>query len=48
MPYGQLADTDPDVWYKVVWRIDQVRLANEACQSMLCSAPSASLRTVSA
>ena len=30
MPYGQPADTDPDTWYRAVWRIDQARLANEA------------------
>jgi len=30
MPYGQPADTDPDAWYKVAWRIDQACLANEA------------------
>ena len=48
MPYGRLADTDPDVWYKAVWRIDQVCLTNEAFQSVSRSAPSVSLRTVSA
>jgi len=48
MPYGRLADTDPDVWYKAVWRIDQVCLTNEAFQSVSRSAPSVSLRTISA
>jgi len=37
MPYGWPADTDPNVWYKAAWRIDQVRLANEAFQSVLRS-----------
>jgi len=22
MPYRQLADTDPDTWYRAAWRID--------------------------
>ena len=48
IPYGQPADTDPDAWYKAAWRIDQAYLANEAFQSVSCSAPSASLRTISA
>jgi len=48
MPYGRPADTDPDTWYKAAWRIDQARLANEAFQSVSRSAPSASLRTISA
>jgi len=48
MPYGRPADTDPDVWYKAARRIDQVRLANKAFQSVSCSAPSASLKTISA
>jgi len=48
MPYGQPADTDPDAWYKAVRKIDQARLANEAFQSVLCSAPSVALKTVSA
>jgi len=47
MPYGWPADTDPNAWYKAVWKIDQARLANEAFQSVLCSAPSAALKTVS-
>jgi len=47
MPYGRLADTDPDAWYKAARRIDQARLANEAFQSVSRSAPSASLRTIS-
>ena len=48
MPYRRLADTDPDAWYRAARRIDQARLANKAFQSVLCSAPSASLKTVSA
>jgi len=48
MPYGQPANTDPDAWYKAARRIDQACLANEAFQSMLRSAPSAALKTVSA
>ena len=48
MPYGRPADTDPDAWYRAARRIDQARLANEAFQSMSCSAPSTSLKTVSA
>jgi len=48
MPYGRPADTNPDAWYKAAQRIDQVHLANETFQSMSCSAPSASLRTISA
>ena len=48
MPYRRLADTDPDAWYKAARRIDQARLANEVFQSVSHSAPSASLRTVSA
>jgi len=48
MPYGRLADTDPDAWYRAARRIDQACLANEVFQSMSRSAPSASLRTVSA
>jgi len=48
MPYGRPADTDPDAWYKAARRIDQARLANEVFQSVSCSAPSASLKTVSA
>ena len=47
MPYGQLANTDPDVWYRAVWRIDQARLANEVFQSILYSAPSAPPKTIS-
>jgi len=38
MPFGRPADTDPEAWYAAAWRIDQVRLANEAFQSMLRSA----------
>ena len=30
MPYRRPADTNPDVWYRVAWRIDQARFANEA------------------
>ena len=48
MPYGRPADTDPNAWYRAARRIDQARLANEAFQSASRSAPSASLRTVSA
>jgi len=48
MPYGRPADTDPDAWYKAARRINQARLANEAFQSVSCSAPSAALKTVSA
>jgi len=47
MPYEQPADTDPDAWYRAARRIDQARLANEAFQSVLRSAPSASLKTIS-
>ena len=48
MPYGRPADTDPDTWYTAAWRIDQARLANEAFQSISCSAPSTPLKTISA
>jgi len=48
MPYGRLADTDPDAWYKAAWRIDQERLANEAFQSVSRSTLSTTLKTVSA
>jgi len=48
MPYGQPADTDPDVWYRAAQRIDQACLANEAFQSVSCSAPSTPPKTVSA
>ena len=37
MPFGRPADTDPEAWYAVAWRIDQTRLANEAFQSTLQS-----------
>ena len=47
MPYGRLADTDPNTWYRAAWRIDQVHLANEAFQSVLCSAPSTLPKTAS-
>ena len=30
MPYGRLADTDPNAWYRAAQRIDQARLTNEA------------------
>ena len=30
MPYGWLADTDPNAWYRAAWRIDQAHLANKA------------------
>jgi len=46
MPYGRPADTNPDAWYRAARRIDQACLANEAFQSMSCSTPSASLKTV--
>jgi len=29
MPFGQSADTNPEVWYIAAQRIDQVWLANE-------------------
>jgi len=48
MPYGRPADADPDAWYRAARRIDQACLANEAFQSVLCSVPSASLKTISA
>ena len=48
MPYGRLADTDPDVWYRAARRINQARLANEAFQSMSRSTPSRPSKTVSA
>jgi len=48
MPYRQLADTDPDMWYKAAQRINQVRLANEAFQSMSHSTLSGPTKTVSA
>jgi len=48
MPYRRPADTDSDAWYRAARRIDQACLANEAFQSVSCSAPSASLKTVSA
>ena len=47
MPYGRLADTDPDAWYRAAWRIDQVCLANEAFQSISRSTPSTLSKTVS-
>jgi len=47
IPYGRPADTDPDTWYRATRRIDQACLANEVFQSVSCSAPSASLKTVS-
>jgi len=37
MPFGRPADTDPEAWYAAAWRIDQVRLTNEAFQSTLRS-----------
>jgi len=48
MPYGRPADTNPDAWYRAARRIDQAHLANEAFQSVSRSAPSASLKTISA
>ena len=47
MPYGQPADTDPDVWYRAAQRIDQAHLANEAFQSVSYSVSSVLLKTVS-
>jgi len=46
MPYGRPADTDPNTWYRAARRIDQAHLANEAFQSVSCSVPSASLKTI--
>jgi len=37
MSFRRSADTDPEVWYAAAQRIDQVRLANKAFQSMLQS-----------
>jgi len=48
MPYGQPVDNDPNAWYRAVRRIDQARLANEAFQSVSCSAPSTPTKTASA
>jgi len=48
MPYGRLANTDPNTWYRAAWRIDQAHLANEAFQSVSRSTPSAPTKTVSA
>jgi len=48
MPYGRLADTDPDAWYRAARRIDQARLANETFQSVSRSTPSAPTKTISA
>jgi len=48
MPYGRLADTDPNAWYRAAWRIDQACLANEAFQSVSRSTPSVLSKTVSA
>jgi len=48
MLYGRPTNTDPDTWYTAARRINQVYLANEAFQSVLCSAPSALLKTISA
>jgi len=47
MPYGRPTDTDPNAWYTAAQRIDQACLANEAFQSVLHSAPSAPLKTIS-
>ena len=47
MPYGRPADTDPNVWYRAAWRIDQACLANEAFQSISHSAPSVPPKTIS-
>jgi len=48
MPYGQLADTDPDAWYRVARKIDQAHLTNEAFQSVSRSTPSRPTKTASA
>ena len=45
MPYRQLANTDPNVWYRAARRIDQACLANETFQSVSCSALSALPKT---
>jgi len=47
MPYERPADTDPDIWDRAAQRIDQAYLANEAFQSVSCSAPSIPPKTVS-
>ena len=48
MPYGRPADTDPDMWYRAAWRINQAHLANETFQSMSRSVPSTLPKTISA
>ena len=48
MPYRRPTNTNPDAWYRVARKIDQVHLANEIFQSVLHSAPSAPLKTASA
>ena len=47
MPYRRPADTDPDMWYRAARRIDQAYLANKAFQSVSCSTPSTSFKTIS-
>jgi len=47
MLYRRPANTDPNAWYIVAWRIDQARLANEAFQSVSRSAPFTPLKTIS-
>jgi len=41
MPFGRPTDTDPEAWYAAAQRINQVRLTNEAFQSMLQSTTTA-------
>jgi len=45
MPFGRPADTDPEAWYAAAQRINQVRLTNEAFQSMLQSTTTAPTRS---
>jgi len=37
MPFRRPTDTNLEAWYAAAWRIDQMRLANKAFQSMLQS-----------
>ena len=48
MPYGRPADNNPNVWYRVAWRIDQAHLTNKTFQSVSHSVPSALIKTASA
>jgi len=48
MPYGRLANTDPNAWHRAARRINQACLTNEAFQSVLRSTPSGPTKTVSA